>query len=99
MQIKDFICELPKGLDEYIGERGVNISGGQRQRLSLVRALVRNTEIFILDEATSALDEKTEKIVLKNLDEILKGKTLIIIAHKLSAILNADKKIYLEKIY
>lgn len=99
MQIKDFICELPKGLDESIGERGVNISGGQRQRLSLVRALVRNTEIFILDEATSALDEKTEKIVLKNLDEILKGKTLIIIAHKLSAILNADKKIYLEKIY
>ena len=99
MQIKDFICELPKGLGESIGERGVNISGGQRQRLSLVRALVRNTEIFILDEATSALDEKTEKIVLKNLDEILKGKTLIIIAHKLSAILNADKKIYLEKIY
>lgn len=96
MMIKDFIDDLPNGLDEYIGERGVNISGGQKQRLALARAFIRNTEILILDEATSALDEILEMTVQKNIEELMTGKTLIVISHRKSFYLNSDKLIYVD---
>jgi ABC-type multidrug transport system fused ATPase/permease subunit len=88
--ISETITSLPKGLDTECGERGVNFSGGQRQRLALARALVGKPELLILDEATSALDMETERLVQRNLDEALKEVTILVIAHRLSTIRNAD---------
>ncbi|OIK06799.1 ABC transporter ATP-binding protein [Bacillus sp. MUM 13] len=88
--INDMIENLPEQYDSIIGERGVTISGGERQRLSLARALIKNPEILVLDESTSALDVHTEKAIQENIDLIRNGKTTIIIAHRLSTIRNAD---------
>ncbi|WP_199614030.1 ABC transporter ATP-binding protein [Paenibacillus alkalitolerans] len=88
--IHDMIEALEDGYDAQVGERGIQLSGGQRQRLALARALLSNSEILILDEATSALDLETERQVQANLDEWRKGKTTIIIAHRLTTITNAD---------
>ncbi|OHX40705.1 MULTISPECIES: ABC transporter ATP-binding protein [Cytobacillus] len=90
MQIQRLIDKLPNNLESKIGERGVTISGGEKQRLSLVRAILRDPEILILDESTSALDIYTEKKIQENIDKIREGKTTIIIAHRLSTIKNAD---------
>ena len=96
-KIKDFIDSLPEGLDTIIGERGVLMSGGQRQRLSLARALLKKPEILILDEATSSLDKKSEELIIQSLDNLSKeGLTIIIVAHKSSLIENADI-VYLMK--
>ncbi len=93
--IYDLIEKLPHGLDTLVGERGVTLSGGERQRIGIARAVVRNSPILILDEPTSSLDAESEKIVLEALEKLMKGRTVIIIAHRLNTIRNVDKIIVL----
>ena len=95
--ILDFINSLPKGLDTEVGERGVRLSGGQKQRLSIARLFLKNPPILILDEATSALDNTTEMLIQKSLQELAKGRTCLIVAHRLSTIKNADEIAVISK--
>lgn len=88
--LDEFIASLEHGLDTQIGERGVLISGGQKQRIAIARAFVKNAPILILDEATSALDNKSEKIVQQAIDNLMKDRTVMVIAHRLSTVRNAD---------
>ena len=89
--LDEFISSLDKGLDTDIGERGVLLSGGQKQRIAIARAFIKNAEIVILDEATSALDNKSEAVVQQAVDNLMKDRTVFIIAHRLSTVRNADK--------
>ena len=89
--LNDFVPKLPKGLDTDIGERGVLLSGGQKQRIAIARAFLKNAPIVILDEATSALDNKSEAVVQKAIDNLMKDRTVIVIAHRLSTVRHADK--------
>ena len=91
----DFILELPNGYDTVVGERGSSLSGGQRQRLAIARALVTNPRILIFDEATSALDYESERSVQQNMREIVRGRTVLIIAHRLAAVRSCDRIISL----
>jgi subfamily B ATP-binding cassette protein HlyB/CyaB len=93
----EFILELPDGYDTKVGERGSSLSGGQRQRVAIARALVANPKILIFDEATSALDYESEHIVHQNLHRICKGRTVFIIAHRLSAVRHANRIVTLER--
>ncbi|MDM5292074.1 ABC transporter ATP-binding protein [Peribacillus simplex] len=92
-----FISELPNGFDTEVGERGMKLSGGQRQRIAIARAFLRNPKILMLDEATSSLDSKSENVVQQALNDLMKGRTTIVIAHRLSTVIGSDQIIFLEK--
>lgn|SRR5574344_1217818 len=94
--LSDFVKGLPQGLDTQIGERGILLSGGQKQRLAIARTFVKDAPIVILDEATSALDNKSEQVVQQALDNLMKNRTVIVIAHRLSTVKNADKIIVIN---
>ncbi|KKR75519.1 MAG: ABC transporter related protein, partial [Parcubacteria group bacterium GW2011_GWB2_40_8] len=93
----EFIEKFPKKWKQIVGERGVKLSVGQKQRVSIARAILRNPKILILDEPTSALDAKSEMIIQKSLEELMQGRTTFIIAHRLSTVRKADKIIVFEK--
>ena len=95
--IHDFITSLPDGYQTIVGERGLKLSGGEKQRVAIARTILKNPKIFFFDEATSALDTSTEKEIQKNLENISKNKTTLIIAHRLSTAANADQIIVLDK--
>ena len=94
--LDEFIESLPDKYDTLIGEGGVNLSGGQRQRLAIARALVQKTEIILFDEATSALDNETQRQIQKSIDNMKKDYTILIIAHRLSTVINSDRILFLN---
>ena len=92
----DFILTMPEGYNTVIGERGFRLSGGERQRLSIARALLKNAPILVLDEATSALDSESERMVQQALQNLMVGRTVFVIAHRLSTVRRADRIVVLE---
>jgi ATP-binding cassette subfamily B protein/subfamily B ATP-binding cassette protein MsbA len=93
----EFITRLPDGYDSEVGERGATLSGGEKQRLSIARAFLKDAPVLILDEPTSALDARTEGLLLEALDRLMKGRMTFVIAHRLSTIRRADQIIVLEQ--
>ena len=95
--VAEFVAQFPHGYDTMIGERGVTLSGGQRQRVAIARAVLKNPRILILDEATSALDTRSESLVREALERLMRGRTTIVIAHRLTTIQDADQIAVLER--
>ena len=95
--IHEFFCSLPKGYESEVGEKGVNLSEGQKQRLSIARALVKNPDILILDEPTSALDSLTEKLIFQSLPSMIQNKTLFVVAHRFSTVKDSDRILLLNE--
>jgi ABC-type multidrug transport system fused ATPase/permease subunit len=95
-QADDFIRELPAGYETVLGERGASLSGGERQRIAIARAFLTGAPVLILDEITSALDTRTEMLLVKALAELTRNRTVLVIAHRLSTVRNADKVVVLE---
>ena len=93
----EFILELPEGYDTIVGERGCSLSGGQRQRIAIARALVTDPRILIFDEATSALDYESERVIQDNMRRICEGRTVFVVAHRLSAVRRANRIITIER--
>src|SRR5262249_1416477 len=94
--IHDFIVRMPDGYKTEVGERGLKLSGGEKQRVAIARALLKNPAILIFDEATSALDSKSEKAVQAGLDRIQVGRTTLVIAHRLSTVMDADQILVMD---
>ena len=94
--IHDFIMSLPDGYNTVVGEGGVNFSGGQRQRLAIARAFLQKTEIILFDEATSALDNETQKEIQSAINNLKKDYTILIVAHRLSTIIDSDRILFIE---
>jgi ATP-binding cassette subfamily B protein len=92
----EFIRAMPKGYDTMLGERGVTLSGGQRQRLAIARAILKDAPILLLDEATSALDAESEALVQGALDTLMRGRTTLVVAHRLATVLSADRILVLD---
>ncbi|NBJ75125.1 ATP-binding cassette domain-containing protein, partial [Neglecta sp. X4] len=90
------VCGFTAGYDTVLGERGVTVSGGQKQRISIARALMKDAPILILDDSVSAVDTKTERMILQNLRSVRKGKTTLLIAHRISTIEQMDRILFLE---
>ncbi|MBQ4133609.1 MAG: ATP-binding cassette domain-containing protein, partial [Desulfovibrionaceae bacterium] len=93
----EFITAMPQGYATCVGERGVKISGGQKQRITIARAIYKNSPLLILDEATSALDSESERIVQKALENLMQNRTSIVIAHRLSTVLNSDRILVMDE--
>jgi len=95
--IREFIEDLPLGYNTRIGQNGIGISGGQKQRILIARAVYRNPDYLFFDEATSALDARNEKVIMGNFERWFKGKTVVVVAHRLSTVRNADTIVVLER--
>ena len=96
-RIHDFIAGLPQGYDATVGERGLKLSGGEKQRVAIARTILKNPRILLFDEATSALDTRTEQEIQRSLEEVSRGRTTVVIAHRLSTIINADEIVVLDR--
>src|SRR5439155_20611727 len=94
--IHDFVMTLPQGYATVVGEKGIKLSGGQRQRVAIARALLRDTPILVLDEALSAVDAENEAVIQQALDLLMRGRTTLILAHRLSSVIDCDRILVLD---